>query len=295
MKKIGIGVLTAFMLVTTLFMGCVQNENNNNNPVVEENNDELKLAIWNKFNGKTFKVVTTNNKDVSDKEYYYTFKEWEIIEYVYTETNYTDFSEDDFYFANELEEGFCDEEDAFNDYPLNYLWKEDVANNNKDVLYINCKVNHVTNTNKKQWFRLDPTNESYTIRETHTGTMVFEPLDNENNEDDNSSSGTSVELDGEYTISEANEGSVITFSNGEWTFTYSGQSKTGSYSQSGSKVTISYEISSLSLEAVFTTFEKDETIILTKSSGQWQEIIGSVFMITDGSAYSDGIITLTKN
>lgn len=101
-------------------------------------------------------------------------------------------------------------------------------------------------------------------------------------------------ISGEYTITEASS-STITFSNGNWTYSYNGKTQSGTYSQSNDEITITYSQGSYTVEGVFTVSEDSGTITLKGKSGDCTAIISSVFMISDSSALQNKTVTLTEN
>lgn len=119
-------------------------------------------------------------------------------------------------------------------------------------------------------------------------------------EDSGSGSGeepdiTEGELTGSYTISEAN-GSQFTFGDsGTWTYNYNGRTNEGTWSLEGGKVTIEYSNGGITAKAVFAVSVSGDTYTLKGESGDYVTVISSAFMVTDGSAVSDGVVTLVKN
>ena len=111
---------------------------------------------------------------------------------------------------------------------------------------------------------------------------------------DSSASSESVTVSGKYTINQA-KGSTINFDNGNWTFKYNSSSKNGTYSQSNNEITIKYSIGSVNASAIFTVSKDGDNVKLTGKSGDIQTIVASAFMITDSTALSNGIVTLTAN
>lgn len=101
-------------------------------------------------------------------------------------------------------------------------------------------------------------------------------------------------LSGNYTITEASS-STITFSNGNWTYSYKGKTQSGTYSQNDGEITIAYSQGSYTVEGVFTVSKDNETITLTGKSDDCTAIISSVFMISDSSALQNKTVTLTEN
>ena len=106
---------------------------------------------------------------------------------------------------------------------------------------------------------------------------------------------TEGELTGSYTISEAN-GSKFTFGDsGTWTYNYNGRTNEGTWSLEGGKVTIEYSNGGITAKAVFAVSVSGNTYTLKGESGDYVTVITSAFMVTDGSAVSDGVVTLVKN
>lgn len=106
---------------------------------------------------------------------------------------------------------------------------------------------------------------------------------------------TEGELTGIYTISEAN-GSQFTFGDrGTWTYNYNGRTNEGTWSLDGGKVTIEYSNGGITAKAVFAVSVSGDTYTLKGESGDYVTVISSAFMVTDGSAVSDGVVTLVKN
>lgn len=108
-----------------------------------------------------------------------------------------------------------------------------------------------------------------------------------------SSSAETVTVDGDYSITGAKDGSVISFNDGTWTFSYMSSSKTGSYSQSGNELTMSYTMGGYSVSAVFTVTEDGDNVKLTGKSGDYTTIVSSAFMVSDSDAITNGNVTLT--
>ncbi len=119
-------------------------------------------------------------------------------------------------------------------------------------------------------------------------------------EDSGSGSGgdpdiTEGELTGSYTISEAS-GSQFSFGDrGTRTYNYNGRTNEGTWSLEGGKVTIEYSNGGITVKAVFAVSVSGDTYILKGESGDYVTVISSAFMVTDGSAVSDGVVTLVKN
>lgn len=106
---------------------------------------------------------------------------------------------------------------------------------------------------------------------------------------------TEGELTGSYTISEA-KGSQFTFGDsGTWTYNYNGRTNEGTWSLDGGKVTIEYSNGRITAKAVFAVSVSGDTYTLKGESGDYVTVISSAFMVTDGSAVSDGVVTLVKN
>ena len=119
-------------------------------------------------------------------------------------------------------------------------------------------------------------------------------IKNGSNTGNNTSSLTSSEFIGSYTISEAN-GSTFTFSsNGNWTYNYSSRSKEGTWSVSDGGLTISYSLGGYSSTAVFSVSVSGNTYTLTGKSGDYTTIISSAFKITNQTALENGVVTLVK-
>jgi hypothetical protein len=110
--------------------------------------------------------------------------------------------------------------------------------------------------------------------------------------DSGSTSTETVTLSGDYTISQAN-GSTISFSDGNWTYSYLSSSKSGTYSQSGNELTMNYSAGGYSVSAVFTVAKDGDNVKLTGKSGDYSTIVGSAFMVKDSDALTNGVVTLT--
>ena len=110
--------------------------------------------------------------------------------------------------------------------------------------------------------------------------------------DSDGSSTETVTLSGDYTISQAN-GSTISFTDGNWTYSYLSSSKTGTYSQSGNELTMNYSAGGYSVSAVFTVAKDGDNVKLTGKSGDYSTIVGSAFMVKDSDALTNGVVTLT--
>ena len=121
---------------------------------------------------------------------------------------------------------------------------------------------------------------------------VYFDLVSDSSSSDSSSTET-VTVDGDYSITGANDGSVISFNDGTWTFSYMASSKTGSYSQSGNELTMSYTAGGYSVSGVFTVTEDGDSVKLTGKSGDYTTIVSSAFMVKDSDAITNGNVTLT--
>lgn len=106
---------------------------------------------------------------------------------------------------------------------------------------------------------------------------------------------TEGELTGSYTISEANSSQFTFGDSGTWTYNYNGRTNEGTWSLDGGKVTIEYSNGGITAKAVFAVSVSGDTYTLKGESGDYATVISSVFMVTDGSAVSDGVVTLVKN
>lgn len=116
----------------------------------------------------------------------------------------------------------------------------------------------------------------------------------ENSSESGGGEENTTTLSGEYTITEASS-STISFSNGNWTYSYNGKTQSGTYSQSSDEITITYSQGSYTVEGVFTVSKDSGTITLKGKSGDCTAIISSVFMISDSSALQNETVTLTEN
>ncbi len=89
------------------------------------------------------------------------------------------------------------------------------------------------------------------------------------------------------------DGSSISFTDGSWSYTYNSSSKSGTYSQSGSELTMNFTMGSYSVSGVFTVSKDGDNIKLTGKSGDCTTIVSSAFMVNDSDALSNGYVTLT--
>ena len=106
------------------------------------------------------------------------------------------------------------------------------------------------------------------------------------------SSTETVTVSGKYTINQAN-GSTISFSDGNWTYSYLSSTKSGSYSQSGNELTMNYSAGGSSVSGVFTVAKDGSNVKLTGKSGDYTTIVSSAFMVKDSDALTNGVVTLT--
>ena len=119
-------------------------------------------------------------------------------------------------------------------------------------------------------------------------------IKNGSNTGNNTSSLTSSDFIGSYTISEAN-GSTFTFaSGGTWTYKYNSSTTNGTWSVSDGELTITYSLGGYSSTAVFTVSVSGNTYTLTGKSGDYTTIISSAFKITNQTALENGVVTLVK-
>ncbi len=121
---------------------------------------------------------------------------------------------------------------------------------------------------------------------------VYFDLVSDSSSSSDSSSTETVTLSGNYTISQA-DGSSISFTDGNWSYTYNSSSKSGTYSQSGSELTMNFTMGSYSVSGVFTVSKDGDNIKLTGKSGEYTTIVSSAFMVSDSDALSNGYVTLT--
>ncbi len=124
--------------------------------------------------------------------------------------------------------------------------------------------------------------------------MPYSKVSSSDSSSSSESSSETVTVSGKYTINQA-KGSTINFDNDNWTFKYNSSSKNGTYSQSNNEITIKYSIGSVNASAVFTVSKDGDNVKLTGKSGDIQTIVASAFMITDSTALSNGVVTLTAN
>lgn len=119
-------------------------------------------------------------------------------------------------------------------------------------------------------------------------------IKNGSNTGNNTSSLTSSDFIGTYTISEAN-GSTFTFSSdGKWTYKYNSSTTNGTWSVSDGELTITYSLGGYSSTAVFTASISGDKYTLTGKSGDYTTIISSAFKITNQTALEKGVVTLVK-
>lgn len=109
----------------------------------------------------------------------------------------------------------------------------------------------------------------------------------------NDNSGDAPVLSGTYAIKEAINSS-FTMTNGNWEYTYGSNTKSGTYTQEGTSLTISFSNQGYTLSATFTISENNDTITLKGVSGDIQQILALAFMIADQSVISTGTVTLTR-
>ena len=69
--------------------------------------------------------------------------------------------------------------------------------------------------------------------------------------------------------------------------------KKGTYSQSGNELTMNYSVGSSSVSGVFTVAKDGSNVKLTGKSGDYTTIVSSAFMVKDGDALTNGVVTLT--
>lgn len=115
-----------------------------------------------------------------------------------------------------------------------------------------------------------------------------------NSSESGSEEENTTTLSGNYTITEASS-STITFSNGNWTYSYNGKTQSGTYSQNSDEITITYSQGNYAVEGVFSVSKGSGTITLKGKSDDCTAIISSVFMISDSSVLQNETVTLTEN
>lgn len=156
-------------------------------------------------------------------------------------------------------------------------------------LYLSCIIPN------SKWDNLkltedDCLNHTY---DSNGGNVIF-AIYEKTTSDNNSSSVTSSDLTGSYTISEAN-GSAFTFAqDGTWTYRYNSSTTEGTWSVSDGELTITYTLGGYENTAVFTVSISGDTYTLTGKSGDCTTIITSAFKITNQTAVQDGVVTLVK-
>ena len=121
---------------------------------------------------------------------------------------------------------------------------------------------------------------------------TYELVSSSGSSTSDSSSTETVALSGDYTISQAN-GSTISFTDGNWTYSYLSSTKTGTYSQSGNELTMNYSAGGYSVSGVFTVAKDGDNVKLTGKSGDYTTIVSSAFMVKDSDALTNGVVTLT--
>ena len=124
------------------------------------------------------------------------------------------------------------------------------------------------------------------------GTYALVSSSSSSGSDSGSTSTETVTLSGDYTISQAN-GSTISFTDGNWTYSYLSSTKTGTYSQSGNELTMNYSAGGYSVSGVFTVAKDGDNVKLTGKSGDYTTIVSSAFMVKDSDALTNGVVTLT--
>ncbi len=157
-----------------------------------------------------------------------------------------------------------------------------------DRLYLTCIIPNL------DWDKLKLT-EDNCLNNTHDSNEgVIFAIFEKTSSDNNSSSISTSDISGSYTISEAN-GSTFTFaSDGTWTYKYNSSTTNGTWSVSDGELTITYSLGGYSSTAVFTASISGDTYTLTGKSGDYTTIISSAFKITDQEALENGVVTLVK-
>ena len=144
------------------------------------------------------------------------------------------------------------------------------------------------------WLNNETLNTRYMtnfLSDTHKDCVYIKK---DSNTGSNTSSLTSSNLIGSYTISEAN-GSTFTFSsNDTWTYKYNSSTTNGTWSVSSGELTIRYSLGGYSCSAVFTVNVSGNKYTLTGKSGDYTTIIASAFKITNQTSLEKGVVTLVK-
>ena len=261
MKK---ALVTLAALMTAFFMISCQNETTSGN---NEDTTAEKIDLYNRVLLGTSWEEKWNDEDFADYKTL-SFKESSIlingIEYLIDLTK-------DLYYDSEITE---------------------VTNKLK-----NCRVNFYIFVNNKylgfnNWtFKTEKVDYLSVILMTDTNS-TYKLVSSSNSSGDSSSSTETVTVSGKYTINQAN-GSTISFSDGNWTYSYLSSTKSGSYSQSGNELTMNYSAGGSSVSGVFTVAKDGSNVKLTGKSGDYTTIVSSAFMVKDSDALTNGVVTLT--
>ena len=282
-------------LMTAFFMISCQNETTSENNTEEEKDTTAeKIAIYNKLVGTTWeneykgRNVIYNNElfqDVSffddaimlnnDNELKYSInKSTDLFFYSdFSSTELEEYKIQDKYFDNGVYFIVC-----LNETYYTFSYYDENSGRKKEVVIEWGVPTYTLNDNIERDFK-----------------KVYLELVSDSNTEEDSGSSTStdtVTVDGDYTISQAN-GSTISFSDGNWTYSYLSSSKTGTYSQSGNELTMNYSAGGYSVSAVFTVAKDGDNVKLTGKSGDYSTIVGSAFMVKDSDALTNGVVTLT--
>ncbi len=287
MKK---ALVTLAALMTAFFMISCQNETTSGNTSgntsenIEDTKDTTaeKVALYNKLVGTSWKGLLKDVKNEYSDTYFLNLDTVSFTENTVTIDSQTydiDVPED-LYFHDELE--LIDENED--------LW----ARGWKCVIYIHIYdmyygFNGWINNSGDHLTIVAVTGEDDEIHGKHDELKLVSSSDSSSSD---SSSTETVTLSGNYTISQA-DGSSISFTDGNWSYTYNSSSKSGTYSQSGSELTMNFTMGSNSVSGVFTVSKDGDNIKLTGKSGDCTTIVSSAFMVKDSDAITNGNVTLT--
>lgn len=157
-----------------------------------------------------------------------------------------------------------------------------------EKLYLTCIIPNL------KWEKLNLT-EDDCINNTHDENegVIFAIFD-KTSSGNNTTSVTTSDLLGSYTISEANDSTFNFSSDGTWTYKYNSRTTEGSWSVSDGKISITYSLGGYSSTAKFTADISGDTYTLKGIEGDYTTIISSAFMITDQNAVANGLVTLVK-
>ena len=262
MKK---ALVTLAALMTAFFMISCQNETTSGN---NEDTTAEKIDLYNRVLLGTSWEEKWNDEDFADYKTL-SFKESSIL------INGVEYSIDltkDLYYDSEITE---------------------VTNKLK-----NCRVNFYIFVNNEylgfnSWtFKTEKVDYLSVILMTDTNSTYKLVSSSSGSSTSDGSSTETVTLSGNYTISQAN-GSTISFSNGNWTYSYLSSTKSGTYSQSGNELTMNYSAGGSSVSGVFTVAKDGSNVKLTGESGNYTTIVSSAFMVKDSDAITNGVVTLT--